>query len=179
MGPFSQQIVASGIDVHVVLISDTSDAGNGICVPPPLGSGNCPDDSNPTAHYLHVPVGVSSNDALDKFVSTYPQWSSMLRPGALKYFVVVTDDNATDGPYDSAASFIDWVNNVDKAMFTPGNWKFDGIFASAAALRAAVSLELGRRRQGLQDSSSPRPAASRATCACRTSAPCSTNLPPA
>ncbi len=135
MGPFSSKLSNSGIDLHVVLISSTD-----ICIPAPLGSGSCPNDSNPAKHYLHVPTSVGSNDALDKFVSEYPKYKSMLRPGSLKYFLVVSDDNATDGPYNSASAFIGWVNSVDPTLFYSGNWKFDGIFSSAPPWQAPCTL---------------------------------------
>ena len=65
---FSQQIVDSGIDVHLVMISDALDPDvvsqatplggpsgdwRSICIDPPLGSGNCPDDTN-LPNYLHI-----------------------------------------------------------------------------------------------------------------------------
>jgi hypothetical protein len=128
MNVFSSQIVNSGIDVRVVLLSSPSGASNGICVPAPLGSGSCPGDSKAPS-YLHVPLEIGSHDALNKIISSYSQWRSMLRTNASKAFVVVTDDNATDGPNNSAAAFINSVNMLDPAMFQPGRWKFHSIFA--------------------------------------------------
>jgi hypothetical protein len=49
----------------------------------------------------------------------------------VKSFVVVSDDDATDGPYNSAAAFTNAVNALDPALIQPGKWKFHGIVASA------------------------------------------------
>ena len=90
MNAFSSQIVNSGVDAHVVLISSTD-----ICIAAPLGSGNCPSDNNENGGYKHVQVGVGSNDALDKLLSTHPMYADFMRPDALKHVIVVSDDNAS------------------------------------------------------------------------------------
>ncbi|HMI85158.1 MAG TPA: hypothetical protein VK550_13755, partial [Polyangiaceae bacterium] len=70
MNVFAQQIIASGIDVHVVILSAPQTIifgipiGNGVCVGAPLGSGQCPADSL-APKYLHLPVAVGSWDALN------------------------------------------------------------------------------------------------------------------
>lgn len=118
-------IVASGIDLHLVMIS-----GCDITVPAPVGSGQgCPNDTN-LPGYLHVNQGVGSTDALNKIVDTYSQWQQVLRPGALKSFLVVTDDNADSGPNNNAGAFIAAINSLDPNQFIPGQWVFNGIFAS-------------------------------------------------
>lgn len=117
MNSFSQQISQSGIDVHIVLLSDVLDADaastptpvagmggggpgggggrrrNGLCIDMPLGSGSCPEDSKPPS-YLHVPRNVGSQNALDIIVMSYPEWKAQMRPNATKSFVVITDDDA-------------------------------------------------------------------------------------
>ncbi len=123
MNAFSQQIIAAKVDVHVVLISSYPGDGNGICVDPPLGSGGCPTkDTNPPS-FLHVNEEVSSHDALEQFVSTYPQYRSALRAGASKHFVVVTDDESEV----SAANFTRDIVALDPTMLT--GFKFHGIFS--------------------------------------------------
>ena len=149
---FSQQIVATGIDVRIVMISapvagmpapppnpfdfdDDDDQDNGICIGAPLGSGNCPDDSN-LPRYLHVAQEVKSQNALNLFVSTFPSWRDQLRPNATKTFVVVTDDNAEDEPNDSAAAFTASVmGQFDAALF--GAWSFSGIYCFTECPEAA------------------------------------------
>lgn len=91
MNQFSQKIINSGIDVHVIVISD-----NSICVGAPLGSGNCPADSKPPA-YTRINQGVSSNNALQRILDLYPQYKDLLRPDAATHLVVVTDDDSDLG----------------------------------------------------------------------------------
>ena len=138
---FSQIIINSGIDVRVVMIGEEQFPlpfpfpgmdPPGICVDAPLGSGNCPDDTNlPT--YLHVNEDVGSTDGLNVIMSTYSQWESMLRDGATKTLVVVTDDNATQAPYGTgdidadADAFI-----ADFTALNPGllaGWRMSGIYS--------------------------------------------------
>lgn len=122
-------ITSSGIDTHLVLIASSS-----MCVPAPLGSGACGGADSKPPNYLHVVQGVGSNDALNKIISTYSQWQSMLRPNSVKSFVVVSDDDATDGPYDSAGSFTAAVNALNPSLIAPNSWKFHGIVASGGPL---------------------------------------------
>jgi hypothetical protein len=93
MKSFSSQISASGVDHHIVLISATSVDSEGICFAAPLGSGACPNDSNPP-NYLHVAQDIGSNDALEKIHSTFGQWKTMLRPNSVRHFLVVSDDDS-------------------------------------------------------------------------------------
>jgi hypothetical protein len=97
MNGFSNQIIASGIDVHVVLISSYPGDGNGICVPAPLGNGNCPDDDNNPPTFLHVDREVGSNDAWASLLETHAQWAQMWREESSKHIVVVTDDSSDMG----------------------------------------------------------------------------------
>jgi hypothetical protein len=151
---FSQQIVASGIDVHVVML-----AGYpffflpGICVPAPLGSGVCPPNGTDTLlpHFWHHPTAiVESVDAAVKLVSLFPDYASMLRPGAPKHLVVVTDDdshNAADhsgdaGVYnDNPDGFIADYTALDP-MLSDANgdrtWKLSAIYAFSMCANAAA-----------------------------------------
>jgi hypothetical protein len=152
LNAFSQQIVDSGIDVRIILISaevmdpnvpppppslfddDDDDQDNGICIGAPLGSGTCPADSNPP-RYLHVPQEVASHDALNLFTQTFSTWRSQLRPNATKTFVVVTDDNAEDAPNNSAAAFTGAVAALDPALFA--QWSLSGIYCFSECPEAA------------------------------------------
>jgi hypothetical protein len=168
MNAFSQQIVDSGVDVRIILISspfgapvvepvnpfdpdadDDSDENLGICLDPPLGSGNCPEDSQPP-RYTHVAEEVGSHDALNLFIDTFPQWQSQLRPTSAKTFVVVTDDNAEDGPNNSAAAFEASVAGLGASF---GEWSFSGIYCFSecpdAAEIGSVYADLVMRRQGI------------------------------
>lgn len=101
LNDFSQQIIASGVDAHVVLVSGYEDEfNNGICVESPLGSGDCPGDSNlPT--YKHVDKYISSHYGPKWATDEYEEWADMLRTNAKTHFLFVSDDN----PYQNADDF--------------------------------------------------------------------------
>lgn len=172
MNAFSQQISMSGIDVRIIMLSDVLNADmmmsggggggrgrgrNGICIGAPLGSGMCPDDSK-APNYLHVPQSVGSHDALDVIVSTYSQWQAQMRPNATKSFVLVTDDNAIEGPEvdlfgnpvpqdpppptaaQRSASFVSAVKALDATQFA--SFKVHGIYPFTACAEAAAVGEV-------------------------------------
>jgi len=135
MNQFAATILNAGIDVHVVLIAKPGNPDDGtifnpdpgICIGAPLATGTCPGGSKPP-QYQHVEVSVGSNNALNKIIETYPNYKGTLRPNAIKYFAVVTDDDATDGPNNSASAFINSVNALDPGYFD--QWKFFGVFCT-------------------------------------------------
>src|SRR6185295_6255956 len=61
MNTFASAILNQGIDVHVVIISEDGPpvpfGSNGVCIPGPLGSGACPNDSKPPI-YQRINRGV-------------------------------------------------------------------------------------------------------------------------
>ena len=133
MNLFSERIVESGLDAQIVLISCLpGDCGNnrfhGICIDDPLGAvGGCtgddPFDDTNLPKYLHVSRRVASVKGLGITLSSFEDWRSMLRPGAKKHFVIVSDD--TDET--SAAAFDEGVLALDGALFE--DYQFNGIFA--------------------------------------------------
>lgn len=162
---FSQQIIASGVDARVILIAKPTDPpvdpeadaggmggipGGGmggmgqretysICIDAPLGSGNCPDDSN-LPGYLHVNQYVASHDVLNQFIDTFPQWREQLRPNSLKAFLVISDDDATDLPNNSAAAFTTAVQGLDPELFARWNMNAVYSFSMCPNLAAAIGL---------------------------------------
>jgi hypothetical protein len=117
LNDFSWQISSSGVDHHIVLISDVSPGDEaGICVAPPLGAGSCPDDSNPPL-YKHVPVSIGSNDALEKIAQSYDQWSDMLRPGSFRHVVVISDDDSDWGAWEFINSMASYPNPIGDFTF--------------------------------------------------------------
>lgn len=123
---FATKIGNSNIDYHVVMIAATA-GGNAICVPPPLSGGSCGDGPR----FRLVNVGVDSNDALNKIIDNYPKYSDFLRADATKHFIVITDDNATDGPMNSAAAFTAKLGTLQPTgMFS--KWIFHSVFAFGA-----------------------------------------------
>jgi len=157
LNAFSQQIIRSGIDVRVIMLATEGTAdmtaecivfwpgtpcvpvgGNnfGVCIGAPLGSGTCPADSNlPT--YAHVPAEVGSKDVLNVFINAYPQYSQHLRPGSLKHFVSVTDDDATDAPYNNADTFIAAVSALDPDPAMWSTWSYSSIYCFSECPDAA------------------------------------------
>ncbi len=106
MNEFSSQIVASGVDANVVLISSYPNNGNGICIAPPLGGGGCPlTDSNPPK-FTHVNQEVDSHNAWQMLLLTHPFWGNVVRPNSTKHVVVVTDDTSSLGWFAFNALFL-------------------------------------------------------------------------
>ena len=96
LNSFARKLLDAGLDTRVAIVSDAAAPGvssNGVCVPPPLGSGQCPGDSNPPV-YLHVADPVGNHDALTKLISNYPNYNPILRASSIKYFVVISDSDA-------------------------------------------------------------------------------------
>jgi hypothetical protein len=94
MNDLSAQIENSGIDLHIVLISSYPDQENGICVDPPLGSGNCPNNDSNLPVYRHVDEKVGSHNPLAKLIATHQEWQGSVRPDSVKHIVVVSDDES-------------------------------------------------------------------------------------
>jgi hypothetical protein len=131
MNRFSQQIVAAGIDVRVILIGDQ----RAICIGAPLGSGTCPNDTNMPS-YIHINQTVGSRNALNLIVSTFPRWQQYLRPEASKSFLVITDDDASDAPLNTADAFTTAVNGLDPALFS--KWTMNGVYCFTKCAEAAA-----------------------------------------
>jgi hypothetical protein len=151
---FSQQIIDSGIDAHVVML-----AANqflilpGICVPAPLGSGMCPADTNLPSYFHHAmptpPGPIESVDAARKLIELFPIYGAHLRTDVRKYIVIVTDDDSRNHPDSSGDAGI-YDNNPDgfiadytavdpmmsDAMGDP-IWKMSGLYAYSMCANAA------------------------------------------
>ena len=156
MNAFSQQISASGIDVHVILLAEEK-GSSAVCIGAPLGSGTCPGDSK-LPNYAHIPVSVGSHDALTQIVDTFPMWRQHLRPGASKSFVVVTDDDAPGGGGGGAPrivtsqAFVDEINALDPMLFA--QWSLNGVYCftecePTAAAVGQVYIDLVARTMGV------------------------------
>ena len=120
---FANLIGNSMIDYRVVVIAATM-GENPICVPPPLSAGGCANGPR----FRLVDTHVDSNDALSLIIGEYSKYSDFLRADAMKHFVVITDDNATDAPINSAQAFTSALAGLQPAgMFA--KWKLHSIFA--------------------------------------------------
>jgi hypothetical protein len=106
MNDFSNQIIGSGIDVHVVLISSYPGDGNGICIDPPLGGGGCPLADNNPPTFTHVSDQVGSHDAWERLLANHNEWAGAIRADSIKHIVVITDDTSDMGYMDFDNQFL-------------------------------------------------------------------------
>ncbi len=104
MNTFSSKIIASGVDVHVVLLS-ARNGENGMCIEPPLGDGGCPLADTKLPTFLHIDKKVGSNNALELLLDRHAEWKGQMRPDARKHIVVVSDDDSELGAADFDAAF--------------------------------------------------------------------------
>jgi hypothetical protein len=105
LNDFSQQIIESGIDVRVVLISSYPGDGHGICIDPPLGSGGCPAmDDNPPL-FTHIDQRVGSRNGLSLLIDHHETWAPLMRPEASLHLMNVTDDDANIDAIDFDTDF--------------------------------------------------------------------------
>jgi hypothetical protein len=94
---FALRLYAEGTDLRLIVIARAASDARGICIPAPLGSGDCTaDDSNPPA-YLHVPAQVSGLvlSAMIDDDDLYAAYAPMLRVDSDKHVVVITDASGT------------------------------------------------------------------------------------
>jgi hypothetical protein len=122
LNAFAQQIVDAKIDVALILICQKPGplVGNPICIPPPLAAANCGDNE---PGFKHIDQVIGNHDAWEQIVAMYPQYKHLLRPGAQKHIVVITDDS----PAMPRASFDQMIKSVD-AQFE--GYKHHAIYAS-------------------------------------------------
>jgi hypothetical protein len=83
-----------------------------------------------------LPITVGSWDSLNLLTANYAQYKSMLRPNASKTFVIVTDDEATAPPNNSAAAFTSAVQALDPAMFA--KFTVSGVWCTQACLNCSA-----------------------------------------
>jgi hypothetical protein len=125
---FASDIAASGVDYRVIMIADIGH----ILVPPPLGG---------SPEFLAIDERVGSHDALELILSTYPSWQSFLRPGALRHFVVVSDDES-DLP---AADFQTMLAALTSPGF-PDGFTFHAIVAESEPSEPGPCFDLSAAR---------------------------------
>lgn len=99
LNPFAAQLALYGMDAHIMIITggmsvaDEKAEKNSICVGAPLGSGNCPEDSN-LPEFIHVQQQVESRNALSLIIETFDDWKEGLREVSALHFLVISDDDA-------------------------------------------------------------------------------------
>lgn len=129
MNSFSQMITDNGIDHRIVVISCLLDGCEnhtntvGICIDPPLGSGDCETSDTNLPDYLHVDVRMPSQKLLERAVDTFSEWKDMRRSFALTHFVAISDDSEEM----SADDFREALAALDPPV---NEFVFHGIFSS-------------------------------------------------
>jgi hypothetical protein len=154
---FVTRIQSSNIDYRVVMIAAKS-GENALCVPAPLSDGMCGN----AARFRLVDTHVDSNDALSLIIGEYPKYSDFLRPNSFKHIIVVTDDNATDGPINSPQALTNALGMAQPAGIF-ARWKLHAIYAygsvpivgcigpfGTGALYGTVYEQLVRQTMGAQ-----------------------------
>jgi hypothetical protein len=164
MNAFSEQITSAGIDVRVVLVSSPKDGMplipvhlDGVCIAAPLGSGNCPADSNPP-RYVHIPQPHTDGDMLQNYIDTYPMYKEYLREDSFKTFVSISDGDIASNPVfaqpiGSAETFIAAVDALEPNSPMWRNWRYSAIYSfSLCGIGndiGATHAELVSRTQGV------------------------------
>jgi len=135
LNTFSQAIENSGVDHHVVMITNTGH----VQVPPPLGG---------SEHYLAVDRDIDSHDALQQLIATFPEWRDFLRPDSIKHFVVVSDDESdmSEGEFENAVAAIPelaggFVFHAIVADAPPWNWNSPCFTLAAAVGTTYIHLQ--------------------------------------
>jgi len=112
LNDFAALIASRDLDYRVIMLSlrgvgETTVGGSRryqVCIPPPLAGAACADNTR----FFQVEVDIRSTQPLEQFLGTLGQtsgyqatdgrgsgpWEALLRPGATKTIVAVTDDNA-------------------------------------------------------------------------------------
>ncbi|MGZ3477298.1 MAG: hypothetical protein ACXWUG_27540, partial [Polyangiales bacterium] len=119
----SSYLASTGLDYRVVMIAGKP--GNGLlpmCVPTPLAGPSC---ASKPPRFRAVNQHIESYDSLKWILSTFDstatdtKWSDFLRYDAMKVFIPITDDNATDSSLAAPVS-----STFDAALLSRGKGTF-------------------------------------------------------
>ncbi len=110
------------LDVRLVVFSAVPPATGGLCVPPPFGTGSCPDDEKLPA-FRHVVGPVSEQYALQRLVNDHALYASTVRDTARTHIIVVSDEPSIMTPQQFTDQFV---------PLAPGRrgFVFHGVFAT-------------------------------------------------
>ena len=101
---FASQLAMSDLDYRVIMLSTRGTDAQSICVPPPLAGDACADSER----FFQIDVNIHSTTPIEQILGTLaqsdgyamgqapyggPPWRSLLRDGATRTFVLVSDDN--------------------------------------------------------------------------------------
>lgn len=152
----SAYLAATGLDYRVVMIA--GQPGNGslpMCVPAPLSNGSC---GSKAPRFRAVNQHIESYDTLKWILQTYDstdpstKWSDFLRYDAMKVFIPITDDNATDSYLAApvATSFDTALLSRGKGTFgTKGKRKYVfypicGVSSTSTAVKCSTAVNVGQ-----------------------------------
>lgn len=92
MNAFADTLLGSGLDYRMILLSlRTPRSGRyPICIPEPLAGPACAD----AERFFQIDIDIKSTQPVEHILASIDTWRSLLRPGASRTFVVVTDDNS-------------------------------------------------------------------------------------
>ncbi|MCA9671108.1 MAG: VWA domain-containing protein [Myxococcales bacterium] len=92
MNAFANYISQQKLDYHVVVVADQASSRN-VCIPQPLGGPGCTD--GPRLKNVNNYIG--SHSALQVAMARITDIESFMRPGSVRHFIVVTDDESSVG----------------------------------------------------------------------------------
>lgn len=165
LGSFSRKVVEAGIDAHIVLLAGATGgrlSTTGLCVPMPLGSGQCgagssaghaaQDTKEPT--FLHLDTPIAANEGMGVLLDSYPAFKHMLRAGARTH-LVMTEDGA---PPMSANAVADHIQGIASATSMPawmpglaaGSWVWSGVVCPDGLALGSCILSSGPPATTLQ-----------------------------
>ncbi|MDQ1346831.1 MAG: hypothetical protein QG573_200 [Acidobacteriota bacterium] len=89
LNAFASFISAQKIDYHVILLAERY-YENGICVPQPLAGAGCANG----ARFLQIEEYIDSHNSLSALTANAALIESFMRPGSIRHFVEVSDDES-------------------------------------------------------------------------------------
>lgn len=91
MNAFAQFISGQKVDYHVLLLAQRGTSKYDICLPQPLAGPGCADGQR----FRQISKKIGSHDSLQKAQAYITQLEAFMRPGSIRHFVVVTDDESS------------------------------------------------------------------------------------
>lgn len=131
LNDFSARVIAAGVDARIILL-----AGSGLCVPVPLGSGQCgpstgvvgaPALDTREPEFLHLDIPFGWSQGMSVILDNHGLYQHLLRPDSHVQFVLTEDGP----PPMLAADVTDRIEgrglNPWDPPLAPGSWTFNGI----------------------------------------------------
>lgn len=104
LNDFAASLVASDLDYRVIMLAQRGTGAQAICIPEPLAGPACADNA---PNFFQIDVDILSTQPIEQILGTLaqtpgytasdsrggPPWRDLLRDGATRTFVLVSDDN--------------------------------------------------------------------------------------